>query len=47
MTLPEQGECIIISPYGYNRVKKAPYYNDRILAKRADEIKRLRQMERK
>ena len=47
MTLPEQGECIIISPYGYNRVKKAPYNNDRILAKRADEIKRLRQMERK
>ena len=47
MTLPERGECIIISPYGYNRVKKAPYYNDRILAKRADEIKRLRQMERK
>ena len=47
MTLPEQGECIIISPYGYNRVKKAPYYQDKILAKRANEIKRLRQAERK
>lgn len=46
MTLPEQGECIIISPYGYSRVKKAPYYKDRILAKKAEEIKRLRQMER-
>ena len=46
MTLPEQGECIIISPYGYCRIKKAPYYKDKILSKKAEEIKRLRQMER-
>lgn len=29
ITLPKTGECIVISPHGYNRVKKVPYYKER------------------
>ena len=38
MTLQNSGEAILISPYGYNRVQKAPYYKDKILKPMADEI---------
>ena len=38
MTLANTGEAIIISPWGYNRVKKVPYYEDKILKPMADEI---------
>lgn len=38
MTLQNSGEAILISPYGYNRVQKAPYYKDKILKPIADEI---------
>lgn len=32
MTLTGTGDAILISPYGYNRVKKVPYYKDKYLA---------------
>lgn len=32
MTLTATGDAILISPYGYNRVKKVPYYKDKYLA---------------
>lgn len=38
MTLVNSGEAIIISPWGYNRVKKVPYYKDKTLKPIADEI---------
>lgn len=38
MTLANSGEAIIISPWGYNRVKKVPYYKDKVLKPIADEI---------
>lgn len=31
MQLRNTGELILISPYGYNRFKKAPYYQDRLM----------------
>lgn len=31
MQLRNSGELILISPYGYNRFKKAPYYQDRLM----------------
>lgn len=38
MTLKNTGEAILISPYGYNRVKKVAYYEDKYLKPMADEI---------
>lgn len=38
MTLANSGEAIIISPWGYNRVTKVPYYSDKILKPISDEI---------
>lgn len=38
MILAKSKEVIIISPWGYNRVKKVPYYEDRIIKKKADEV---------
>lgn len=32
MTLVGSGDAILISPYGYNRIKKVPYYKDKYLA---------------
>ena len=39
MALPTTGEAILISPYGYNRIRKCPYFKDKILKKKAVEIK--------
>lgn len=36
--LPKTGEAILISPYGYNRIKKVPYYKDKYLKPIAKEI---------
>ena len=38
MTLKNTGEAILISPYGYSRVKKIPYYQDKLLKPMAEEI---------
>ena len=38
MTLANSGEAILISPWGYNRVTKVPYYEDRVLKPMADKI---------
>lgn len=38
MTLPNSGEAILITPYGYGRVKKVPYYEDKILKPMAEKI---------
>lgn len=38
ITLPQEDECIVISPYGYNRLKKVPYYKDLFISKIATEI---------
>ena len=38
MTLKNTGEAILITPYGYCRVKKVPYYEDKILKPMSDEI---------
>lgn len=38
MVLKNTGEAIIITPYGYGRVSKTPYYSDRILKPMAEEI---------
>ena len=38
MTLKNTGEAILITPYGYSRVKKVPYYEDKVLKPMADEI---------
>lgn len=38
ITLAQSGEAILISPYGYNRIKKCPYYQDAYLKPIADEI---------
>ncbi len=35
IALPELGETIVISPYGYNRVKKVQYWCDKYLKKRS------------
>ena len=39
MSLPLSGDLILISPYGYNRISKTPYYSDKILKQLADEVK--------
>lgn len=39
LTLTNTGEAILITPYGYFRVKKAPYYQDKKLDPIAEEIK--------
>ncbi|MDO4939988.1 MAG: type IV secretory system conjugative DNA transfer family protein [Lachnospiraceae bacterium] len=38
ITLPSKDEVIIITPYGYNRVKKVKYYNDSTLSKISKEV---------
>lgn len=38
MTLKNTGEAILITPYGYSRVKKVPYYEDKLLKPMAEEI---------
>ena len=38
MTLKNSGEAILISPYGYSRVKKVPYYEDKVLKPMAEQI---------
>ncbi|MBQ4058778.1 MAG: type IV secretory system conjugative DNA transfer family protein [Lachnospiraceae bacterium] len=38
MTLPQTGEAILISPYGYNRIRKLPYYSDKYFKPLSDEI---------
>ena len=38
ITLPGTGELILITPYGYNRIKKAPYYEDHYFKTKAKEI---------
>lgn len=40
LTLPKTQEAILITPYGYNRVKKVSYYKDRLIAPIAKRIKR-------
>ena len=39
MALPMSGDAILISPFGYNRIRKCPYYKDKILSKKARDIK--------
>ena len=38
MTLSNTGEAILITPYGYSRVKKVPWYQDKTLKPIAEEI---------
>lgn len=38
MTLKNTGEAILITPFGYSRVKKVPWYEDKILKPKAEEI---------
>ena len=38
MTLPLTNEAILITPYGYSRIKKTPYYKDEYFKKLSDEI---------
>lgn len=38
ITLPSKGEAIIITPFGYNRIKKVQYYKDKILSKISQEV---------
>lgn len=37
MTLPNTGEAILITPFGYNRVRKVPYYKDKFFKKISEE----------
>ena len=39
ISLPQEDELIIISPYGYNRVRKVPYYSDKFISPLAKKIK--------
>ncbi len=39
MTLVQTGELVLISPYGYNRIQKCPYYSDPYFQPLAEEIK--------
>ena len=39
IALPNTGDAILISSYGYNRFKKCPYYEDKILKNRANDIR--------
>ncbi len=38
ITLPDSGELILISPKGYNRIKKAPYYKIPELSRHSESI---------
>lgn len=38
MTLQQTGEAILISPYGYSRIQKTPYYSDKFFKPLSDEI---------
>lgn len=38
MTLAQSGDAILISPYGYHRIQKAPYYKDTYLKGLADAV---------
>ena len=38
LTLKNTGEAILITPYGYSRVKKVPYYEDKVLKPMSEEI---------
>lgn len=44
MTLVRSGELILISPYGYNRLEKCPYYSDRYIKPLADDIREYNRM---
>lgn len=44
MTLDRSGELILISPYGYNRIEKCPYYSDRYFKPLADDIREYNRM---
>lgn len=39
MTLVKTGELVLISPYGYNRIDKCPYYSDGYFGPIAEEIR--------
>lgn len=39
VALPQTGEAILISPNGYNRIQKVPYYKDSFFKPIAEEIK--------
>ena len=38
LKLQESGEMILISPYGWNRIQKVPYFKDKYFKKKADVI---------
>lgn len=38
MTLAQTGESILISPYGYARIEKAPYYKDAKIRKLYEKV---------
>lgn len=38
MSLTSTGELILITPYGYQRIRKCPYYKDKFFQKKAEEI---------
>ncbi len=38
MTLAQTGESILISPYGYSRIEKAPYYKDAKIRKLYEKV---------
>ncbi len=40
MTLQNSGEAILISQWGYNRILKCPYYKEKMLCAKAEEIKK-------
>lgn len=40
LKLQESGEMILISPHGWNRIKKVPYFTDKYFKKISDEIKK-------
>ena len=47
LTLPRAKEAVIITPYGYNRVKKVSYYKDKKIAPIAREIKKQNEIYKK
>lgn len=40
LRLQESGEMILISPHGWNRIKKVPYFTDKYFKKLSDEIQK-------
>jgi len=38
ISLPQTGEAILVTDFGYFRIKKAPYYKDALLSQRAGKI---------